>query len=489
MAFNLARKPRTLEGGRAFTRPPEEELYLLVAASLFSGDAFYETDADRLARFRSLFARVAAREGGERFLEGLTRYAREVLLLRTTPTMLAAEALLQGLEGAERMAQSAWVRGDEHLEALAYVQSVGAKRTKRLCRAVAARLNTLTERQALRYAATGKGFSQRDALRLTHPQPASDTQAALFKFLTQGFAALGEDERARLPLISANRMAGQAISWEQLLSAEGSTPEVWERAVPLMGYMALLRNLRNLVTKGAGEATLLEAARRLSDPEAVAASKQLPYRFYSAYRALPEGTPPELIAALSKAMDHAADRLPPLEGRTLVLVDVSGSMVSPVAARSEVTRLQAACALGALLGRKPGSEVWAFASHHEQVLLPPGTPALIGTAHLEETYRRLGGGTYLASALQAALRRPFDRVVILTDEQAADDAWKVLERYLKRHGHSRAYVVNLAGYAPAATARHPRVHTVGGFSDRLLEWIVALERENVVDRIREYASA
>ncbi|WP_212648261.1 TROVE domain-containing protein [Deinococcus hopiensis] len=90
----------------------------------------------------------------------------------------------------------------------------------------------------------------------------------------------------QLPLMRAVREGERMVSWEQVISREGSTPLTWAKVAPTMGYMALLRNLRTLVTLKVGEDVLQRVARRLADPEEVAASRQLPFRFYSAYNAL-----------------------------------------------------------------------------------------------------------------------------------------------------------------------------------------------------------
>ena len=54
-----------------------------------------------------------------------------------------------------------------------------------------------------------------------------------------------------------------------------------------MGYMALLRNLRNFDQAGVSDAVAAQVAARLADPAQVARSRQLPMRFLSAYRARP----------------------------------------------------------------------------------------------------------------------------------------------------------------------------------------------------------
>ncbi len=491
--FTRATPPQTAhtyEGGKGYIRTAQDELYLLVASTLFAGDSFYESDANRLERFRKLIARVLEQENGPQFIVSLAIYAREVLNLRTTPTLLTVEAFLHGVESAEKAAQYVWVRGDEHLEALAYTKIVGSKYTKRFLRAVASRMSRLTERQALRYGGNGKAFSQRDALRLAHPKISSAKQNALFKFITGGVEALSSEELALLPTVAKVRGEGEALTWENLISSEGSSTETWERAVPLMGYMALLRNLRNLVKNNVRGEILQQVAAKLRDPEEVRASKQMPYRFYSAYQALESGTPALVLNALSDAMDIAAQSVPEFSGSSLILVDLSPSMAAKLSAKGDVTRMQAASCLGAMLSRQDGCDVWGFAANNTQIKLPKGTPTLLGAEKIEQTSKQVGYGTELAKVLKASLTRHYDRVIILTDEQAADNTWSVLRPYLERHISTQVFVVNLAGYAVGTVdSQHPRVHSVGGFSDRVLEWVGALETANPVAKILAYGAA
>ena len=72
--------------------------------------------------------------------------------------------------------------------------------------------------------------SMRDALFLTHPRAKDEAQQALFN-------SIAKDE-IKIP-----------ETWEQVIMQKGSTAEQWEGIIPKMGYMALLRNLRNFVEK------------------------------------------------------------------------------------------------------------------------------------------------------------------------------------------------------------------------------------------------
>jgi hypothetical protein len=135
------------------------------------------------------------------------------------------------------------------------------------------------------------------------------------------------------------------MTWESLAGwLQGPMDAAARQAViPSMGYMALLRNLRNFDDAGVPDQLAEQVAARLSDPRQVAVASQLPMRFLSAYRAAPQL---RWAAALETALQESLAQAPALTGRTLVLVDRSGSMFGPVSVRSELTRADAAAVFG-----------------------------------------------------------------------------------------------------------------------------------------------
>ena len=86
-----------------------------------------------------------------------------------------------------------------------------------------------------------------------------------------------------------DRLAAAGMTWEALAGwLQGPLDAAaWEALIPSMGYMALLRNLRNFDQAGVPDEVAEQVAARLADPAQVARSRQLPMRFLSAYRAAP----------------------------------------------------------------------------------------------------------------------------------------------------------------------------------------------------------
>ena len=133
------------------------------------------------------------------------------------------------------------------------------------------------------------------------------------------------------------------------MSHLGSTREVWELCIPLMGEMALTRNLRNFEQAAISQSTWDRVFERLL---AVEDTVQLPFRFFAAER---EITSPEAKNLLARLLDRAVEKVADLPGVTLILADNSGSAVScSVSGKSKLRVSDAGNMLEAVLAKKLG---------------------------------------------------------------------------------------------------------------------------------------
>ena len=78
------------------------------------------------------------------------------------------------------------------------------------------------------------------------------------------------------------------VTWETELASKGNKAAVWEALIAnrQLPFMAMLRNLRNIIIAGCSRETHNSVLTRLTNEEQVANSRQFPYRFFSAYDAL-----------------------------------------------------------------------------------------------------------------------------------------------------------------------------------------------------------
>jgi 60 kDa SS-A/Ro ribonucleoprotein len=268
----------------------------------------------------------------------------------------------------------------------------------------------------------------RDVLFLVHPKPENVEQAALWK-------KLAENE-----LESPD-------TWEVALSAGADKKDVFERLLRdnNLGYLALLRNLRNMVEAGVGRDLISDGLRNAKGFDRV-----LAFRFVAAARACPQLEP-----AIDKALLRKIANLKKLQGKTVVLVDVSGSMDVKLSRRSDMTRADAAAALAAIV-QSDDIRVFTFSNEVVEV------PARMGMAGIDAILgSQPHGGTELGNALRninATVK--YDRIIVITDEQSHDAV---------SGPKGKGYMINVASNRNGV-GYGPWVH-IDGFSERIFEFI------------------
>jgi hypothetical protein len=200
----------------------------------------------------------------------------------------------------------------------------------------------------------------------------------------------------------------------------------------------------------------------------------LPYRWLSAYKAAPSL---RWGHALEGALGHAIAGIPELPGRTLVLVDTSGSMTGKVSARSTVMHLDIGALIGVALadrmarsGRAGDVELVGFADGVFRHKLAKGGSVLQGVQAFTRRYGEVGHGTRMVEAIAASYRE-HDRVVIVSDMQTfpffynqKKDADAFIPQSVPVFG------INTAGYGPSALPPGKRNRfEIGGFSDKVFD--------------------
>ncbi|MFD5815915.1 TROVE domain-containing protein [Streptomyces sp. NPDC127038] len=492
---------RTYEGGPAFVREPREELFLLAVGNFVSQRTFYESGAERDERYARLVGELALQDPD--WTAGLLRWLRGEGNMRTASLVGAAAYVRARLTAGESkgpsnrsVIDSVLQRADEPGELLAHwISAYGRNVPQPVKRGIADGVRRLyTSRSLLKYDTASKGLRFGDALNLVHATPAPDKpwQGALFRYaldrrhhpelavppasdrlLTAHRTLMEVPVDQRRAVVTAphgsERLAAAGMTWEALAGWLHGPMDaaVWEAVIPTMGPMALLRNLRNFDEAEVSDDVAAEVAARLADASEVARSRQFPFRYLAAHQHAPSQ---RWAAALEQALTHSLNNVPPLPGRTLILVDRSGSMFfDTVSERSKLTRADAAAMFGtALAMRAEQAELVEFGSTSVRVPFAAGEPVL-------EVLKRFHdlGGTHTAAAVQAHYRG-HDRVLIVTDEQAAacrcagGPAQSV-------PSDIPVYTWNLAGYQPAHIPTGPHRHTFGGLTDAAFRMVGLIE--------------
>jgi 60 kDa SS-A/Ro ribonucleoprotein len=425
---------RTHEGGPAKAINPEQALRRSVLACMLWEDEFYEDGVQIAGRIRELVPKVDAAK-----VAALAIEAREAIKLRHVPLLLVREMARHASHRALVAQTLARViqRADELSEFMAIYWADGrAPLSGQVKKGLAAAFTRFDEYALAKYDRAG-AVRLRDVLFLCHAKPNDADQAGLWRRLIEGHLFTPD-------------------TWEVALSGGGDKRAHWERllAERKLGALALLRNLRNMKDAGVSEQAILDAL------SAMKTERVLPFRFLAAARYAPQWEEP-----LEQAMYKAIAGREKFAGRTMLLVDISGSMDAPLARRSEMLRMDAACGLAVLLREVcEAVEVYSFSDSLVRV------PARRGFALRDAIVSsQAHGGTQLGHAL-GSLREAYDRIIVITDEQSHD-------RVPAPHG--RGYVVNVAS-ARNGVGYGAWTH-IDGWSEAVVDYLRSLEREANAD--------
>lgn len=499
---------RNHKGAVSYTRTAKSELFLL-GISDFVEDTFYESVEARQDRVDELVKQIVVTD--LEWLKGYVAWLREEGNMRSvslTIALRAAKAMNElGLEGARPLVASALRRADEPGEALAFWHTnYGRKLPSAVKRGIAdAAVKSYNEYSYSKYDSARNGYRFADVIQLTHPKPKNDTQDALFKYaLTKRYNSdtvvpeelemLGhrdsilsrskEDLRA---LVTAggdirDLLGLGGLTWEALSGSisGGMDAEAWEAIIPSMGYMALLRNLRNFQDANVSREVLEDVAKRISDKDEVARSRQLPFRFMNAYRELQHVGYNYFLTAIEDALEHSLANVPVLDGNTLILIDNSGSMYGY--GGGKMTMADTANLFGvALAKRAANATVVVYGTESEVLEFRKGS----STFHIVQGIDGMGG-TATYDAIQEHYGKQFDRVVHLTDEQnnggyyrrggggywgferVSGDVYDLIDQ------KTPIYIWNLAGYKSGAKGKANR-YTLGGLTDSSFRTIPLVE--------------
>ena len=439
MRLNTKPKPiRTHEGAVAKRITPEQQLRRSVMSCLLWEREFYEDGQDIAARITETADKLSLDKVAAIAIE-----AREVAHLRHVPLLLVRAMARRG-GGAiigdtlARVIQ----RADEITEFLAIYWKEGRQPlSKQVRRGLAQAFLKFDEYAFAKYDRDG-AVKLRDALFLCHAKPETPEQERLFRAIV-------------------DRTLAPPDTWEVALSGGADKRETFERLLRegKLGYMALLRNLRNMVDAGVDKGLMRDAvlARK-------GAHRVLPFRFVAAARACPQMEP-----ALDQALVANIAEMPRLEGRTAVLVDVSGSMGTSLSARSDMTRMDAAAALASVINAE---DLRVFSFSNRLVEVPPRR----GMAGVDAVVRSQGhGGTEMAGAVAWVNQNvPHDRLIVITDEQANGYSFWGGRPSVPDPVVERAYMINVAS-ARNGVGYGPWTH-IDGFSENVIRFIVENER-------------
>lgn len=489
---------RTAQGAPGYAVEPKGQLFLLGLTNMVSEDSFHEKAYQRDERFESLIHQVAVADPvwTKEFL-GWLRNSANMRSASIVGALEAAKAMIDAkIPGSRAIVNWALQRSDEPGEAIAYwMAKYGRKMPIAVKRGIAdAVIRLWNEFQLMKYDTVSHAMRFADVLSLTHPGDRRGSgqyhlkgpwQHDLFSYaiarryngdpeIPESLTMIHANKRLRASvnedsriLTNTEALRAAGMTWEDTLSLAGNRVnkrELWEALIPLMSIGALIKNLRNFDDAQISETVAEKVVARLKDAGQIARSRQLPFRFLSAYR---HARHIRWGHALEVALGHSVSNVPELPGRTLILVDRSGSMFNHVSAKTELTYADTAAIFGAALALKNIGRVdlVQFGSSSAQVTVRPSESVLM---IVNQRFGSLGGTNTAAAARH--WYQGHDRVIIITDEQSHDgDPGAVIP------GHVPVYTWRLDQAKYSSMAGNSNRYLMGGLTDHSFKMIQTIE--------------
>lgn len=457
-------------GGTAYALKDEAKLMTGVLTTFFNEPKFYgDTDKGIITTARKL-----AKSNPE-FVAKLAAYARNEFHMRTISQVLAAE-VANGAKGnpiVRKMARRVIERPDDMANILSYYLANFKKPIARsLRRGLADAFPRFDEYQLAKYKGLDNDVKLRDVVKIVRPKPVKEGQGELWKKLIENTLETPETR-------------------ETILSAKGQSKKVWEDMIDSkkLGYMATLRNLENMLKNKVSNKHIAQVCDYLRNETAVARSKQLPFRFFSAYKMLEQGVSHpkvgDVLDALEDAISISTQNIPHFDGVTFMTTDTSGSMTSPMSRNSIVRCMDIGCLLEAVAHQFCESPICSvFGTNFKTVNLSKRAGILSNMQKIERT--NVGWSTNLYTALDYLIKNKIyvDRIIVFSDMQSYGDSGsyygnKSCQKYLteyhnKINPNAWMHSIDLQGYGQTKFMGN-NVNLIAGWSDKVLQFIKMTE--------------
>ena len=527
---------------------PTDKLIHMVGAGFFSEPTFYGKRAEEGELTESAVKLIEAVKEFIRLQEHpddifvIANWVRNGLNLRTTAAVIMAIAARELPTTNRKLmrpyASSVFARTDDIVSCFAfyrhYYQQTGDGKHKgtvpaSLRKSFASVLSTTPPALLLKYYRKNSSPNLRDVLlmiRNKSPRKGMITiPTVVWKYLVNEVVPVTDEShnhkyvRAHAAFYKNTEFTTETIAtakwlgltWENVVSHFGSTTAVWEALITngMMGYMALLRNLRNFVKAHISDAAWDKVESVLTDKQNVKNSRQLPFRYYAAYMYASADANEYMTVSMqrakviaSTALDISVASVPRLPGRTVVIIDNSGSMVQRISTKSELHMIDVANTLGAILAKSQPDcivgtfgERWACVrdwNHNDSTMSIKG--------QINQCGLTTGHATRLVPAIEWLIEQHIktDRIIVLSDMNAYDvydnvKQWgrrtrmgvtslydhpaKAFKAYRKKVPNVKLYSINMAGASQAQfDPIDKNVWLLSGWSNQLWDLILKLEQ-------------
>lgn len=453
-------------GGEAFEMSPQMALVTHILTSMVKDQA-YRTADEGISELRDLIAK-----NDPLFVAKTALYARREYGLRSVSHVVAAEIAktVKGKEWTKSFFDKIVYRPDDMLEILSlYWNEVGKNEPNSLRKGFKKAFARFDAYQLAKYRGEGKDVSLIDVANVVHPLHTE---------------ALGKLMKGELK---------NEKTWEAKISAtkgdEAEKQQAWRELLEKnqLGYFALLRNLRNILESD--PSLIGEVVTALTNERAIKKSLVMPFRFLSALGAIEEASldtmaARQVLTAIGQAMEISLSNVPRFEGKTLVVLDVSGSMLGAYSGwmgRTAKIGYDCPLAIGALFAasiyKANMADLMLFTDDAEYRHIDPTFP--LAAVYKEITRKLNPSGTNFHAPFQRA-DKAYDRIIILSDEQGwmgYNAPTKTFAEYKRRTGaNPKVFTFDLTGNGTLQLPEND-VYCLAGLSDKTLDVLKLLETD------------
>lgn len=462
----------TYEGGDAFEKSLEQDWLNNLFSNMLE-NRFYESGDEQMNRYIQLTQKMLEKYGAK-FVGRAAYFARNELGMRSISQLTAAMLNPVQFEGKRDFFKNYMKRPDDVSEIFAIVESLGDKRSHALVRGAGDYISGLSAYQMDKYAMRRKNWSMIDLINITHAK--SDIVDKFY-----------------------NGVLEKADTWEQKISAAKDEDEKnanWRELVEggKLGYLALIRNLNNILNAGVNEDWIVSyLVPQLTNADKIHKSLVFPYQIYTAYKNL-EVREVNTCFALDKAFRESVKNVPGLDGTSLVVLDVSGSMEDPISSHSNMTIKEVcACYAAAIYLFNPNSKFIKFGSYAKQCHYNRLDSVFTLIKKMQEN-DDCGYGTDIISVWEM-LDQHYDRIFLFSDMQVMIPSWwsytkgtsaiDAMNDYMRQYGRTHVYSVDAGNYSTQISSPlRGDLTLLTGFSDKVFSFIKLLEDgENLIDYI------
>jgi hypothetical protein len=529
----VVKRATTHEGGSGYIQSDEETLIGMLATGM--SNTFYESEGEREKRFKEVFNKVAKKD--YLFAAKSLIYARTVYGQRSISHFGAVEIIpyLQGKElgkifysKRDKKAKKKGIiwRLDDMTEILAaYFVKNGenASIPNSIKKGFKDAIEHADSYELAKYQMKGKNVSLVDIVNLVHPKETSrngnvsvDQETYIkavkgTKFDGRGII-IAMDNKVSIPSLRAlvlgllkqhntvedkNTKTGQviasAVKSGELTKTQAETVLKEEKAdnfadlikTKKIGYLALLRNLRNIIKTG--NTTLLRDASNLIDnQDFIRKSLVWPHQIDLAAEILMAEFSGQSLQIVLKALGNAYEKAIPnlteafSAGKTAIVYDTSGSMQGGwgggvyinKTTRINSSPVEKAALVAATLSKAIGGDVYQFGTRTLPVTgFNPNDSVNTIKKYFTGQIGAAGHGTAYSTILPELQRTGggYDRIFIITDEQGAGEFESSYKRYSAEYGTPYVYFINLTGYANTMLKAGNKVFRLQGYSSDIYE--------------------